>query len=116
VPPDLVSAAESPRGPFVTEPRASADPAEPLAIHGESDEIDDLPELPPKLAASRTKILSSLPSWSPKVLDSGLRSNPVEVLERGLILQKNYAGADEDIWFLDTVRRQEIRTSATHRT
>ena len=44
---------------------------------------------------------SLFPSFPPEVLDNALRTTALIIPDQGIVLQKNYAGHDFNIWFLD---------------
>jgi hypothetical protein len=41
------------------------------------------------------------PSFPQEVLENALRSTALVIPDRGIVLQKNYAGHDDNVWFLD---------------
>jgi hypothetical protein len=68
--------------------------------HESSDEID-----PRRLSTSykqaRQQAVTLFPEFPRNVLDSTLTSSALVLPEQGIILQKNYAGHDQNVWFLD---------------
>ena len=44
---------------------------------------------------------SLFPSFPPEVLDNALRTTALVIPDQGIVLQKNYAGHDFNVWFLD---------------
>jgi hypothetical protein len=64
------------------------------------DEFD-----PQRLSASykraRQQAVSLFPEFPRNVLDSALTSSALVLPDQGILLQKNYAGHDDNLWFLD---------------
>ncbi|MDH3318114.1 MAG: hypothetical protein OEO84_00290 [Betaproteobacteria bacterium] len=63
----------------------------------------------PRLAALRSALIEAFPAWSAEVLEGALRNVCVEVPGRGAILQRDYAGFDHDVWFVDAQRKTRSR-------
>lgn len=68
--------------------------------HESLDEFD-----PQRLSASykqaRQQAVTLFPEFPLNVLDSALTSSALVLPDEGIVLQKNYAGHDDDLWFLD---------------
>ena len=64
------------------------------------DEIEPRP-LSPVYKQARQQAVTLFPEFPRNVLDSALADFPVVLPGKGIVLQKNYAGHDEDVWFLD---------------
>lgn len=79
--------------------------------HLSTRELDTevLIDTPAELVSLRDKILAAFTGWDADVLNDALLHNPIAVPGRGMILQKNYAGHDQDVWFLDIVNKQQHR-------
>ena len=73
-------------------------------------EDDDTPRpLDPALEAILPDCARALPTLPREVLESALSQHAVLAGDRRVILQKNYAGQDNDIWLLDCRRPSETR-------
>ncbi len=57
--------------------------------------------MPPIHQKARQQAVSLFPEFPRDVLDSALRDTALVVPDQGIVLQKNYAGHDDNIWFLD---------------
>jgi hypothetical protein len=63
------------------------------------------PPIPVAFHAARKQALTFFPQLPAVVLDNALRSSPILVADRGIVLQQNYHGADSNIWLLDFQNR-----------
>lgn len=50
---------------------------------------------------ARQRAIALFPAFPRDVLDTALKNSALAVPDKGIILQKNYAGHDDNIWFLD---------------
>jgi hypothetical protein len=78
----------------------------PLSRKLLTERFEDLDELEtPPLSRDYQKAYqqarSLFPSFPEEVLDQALHSTAFVMQDRGIVLQKNYAGHDKNIWFLD---------------
>lgn len=64
------------------------------------DEVEILP-LSPVAQKAYQQARSLFPSFPHEVLEHALRDRALVIPDRGIVLQKNYAGHDHNIWFLD---------------
>ena len=69
-------------------------------FEGGDDELETRP-LSPVEQKAYEQARSLFPSFPPEVLDSALRTTALVIPDQGIVLQKNYAGHDFNIWFLD---------------
>lgn len=67
------------------------------------EDLDELEEPPLSLIQQKAyrQARSLFPSFPDEVLDEALHNRAFVMPERGILLQKNYAGHDHNIWFLD---------------
>ena len=68
--------------------------------HQAWDEPETQP-LSPLYQKARNQAVSLFPALSRDVLDNALRNTALVIPDKGIVLQKNYAGNDANIWFLD---------------
>ncbi len=64
------------------------------------DELETRPLSPIEQKAYQ-QARSLFPSFPREVLDNALRSTALVIPDQGIVLQKNYAGHDNNVWFLD---------------
>jgi hypothetical protein len=64
------------------------------------DEAETQP-MSPMYQKARKQAVSLFPAFPPDVLDNALRNTALVIPAKGIVLQKNYAGNDDNIWFLD---------------
>lgn len=64
------------------------------------DEVETRPLSPVKQKAYQ-QALSLFPSFPREVLENALRTTALVIPDQGIVLQKNYAGHDENVWFLN---------------
>ena len=64
------------------------------------DEAEAQP-MSPIYKKARQQAVSLFPVFPRDVLDNALRNSALVIPDRGILLQKNYAGHDDNIWFLD---------------
>jgi hypothetical protein len=64
------------------------------------DELE-LEPMSPMYRRARQQAGSLFPAFPRAVLDNALRSSSLVIPGKGIVLQKNYAGHDDNIWFLD---------------
>ena len=64
------------------------------------DEFETRPLSPVEQKAYQ-QARSLFPSFPPEVLDNALRTTALVIPDQGIVLQKNYAGHDGNVWFLD---------------
>ena len=79
------------------------DPYSRKLLH-ESDEGFDEAEaqpLSPTYQTPRQQAVSLFPSFPRDVLDDALRNSALVIPDKGIVLQKNYAGHDANVWYLD---------------
>lgn len=70
--------------------------------HESADVIDtEAPSMSPLYKQVRQQALSIFPEFPGNVLDSALINSALVLPDKGIVLQKNYAGHDHDVWFLD---------------
>jgi hypothetical protein len=69
----------------------------------------DSEDFAPPLAALRDSLHSAFPDLPVEVLTSALEQPFVEVPGRGVIIQKNYAHQDDNIWLLDLHAKRAYR-------
>jgi len=67
---------------------------------GAFDETEAQP-MPPTYVKARRQAVSLFPAFPQAVLDNALRNTALVIPDRGIVLQKNYAGHDDNVWFLD---------------
>lgn len=70
----------------------------------ERHQVWDEPEtqpLSPLYQKARNQAVSVFPAFSRAVLDNALRNTALVIPDKGIVLQKAYAGNDDNIWFLD---------------
>ena len=70
----------------------------------ERHQVWDEPEtqpLSPLYQKARNQAVSVFPAFSRDVLDNALRNTALVIPDKGIVLQKNYAGHDSNIWFVD---------------
>ena len=72
-----------------------------LAERYESWDESGVPVVPPKYKKTRQLAVSLFPAFPRNVLDNALSSSALVIADKGIILQKNYHGEDNNIWFLD---------------
>jgi len=72
--------------------------------HEGFDEPEAQPMSPAHQSAEQ-QVLSLFPAFPREVLDNALRSTALVIPNQGIVLQKNYAGHDNNIWFLDFQNR-----------
>lgn len=75
----------------------------------ELDDDEDMKQVPHGFEAVRAKILAAFPSWTAEVLDSTLQHRPINTPDGSVILQRNYAGFDHDIWLVDPGHKKQTR-------
>jgi hypothetical protein len=63
------------------------------------DELDT--QLAPVAQKAYEQASSLFPSFPRKALENALRNTALVIPDQGIVLQKNYAGHDNNIWFLD---------------
>lgn len=68
----------------------------------EGDDLDPY-DTDPSLLPLRDSLHAAFPQVPNEVVTAALQSSFVRVPGRGVIIQKNYAGQDDDIWLLDLV-------------
>lgn len=64
------------------------------------DEVAGQP-MSPMHKKARQQAVSLFPAFPRDVLDNALRNSSLVIPDKGILLQKNYAGHDDNIWFLD---------------
>ena len=64
------------------------------------DEFEEQP-LSPMYKRARQRVVSLFPEFPPAVLDVALANSSLVVPNVGVVLQKNYAGHDHNVWLLD---------------
>jgi len=64
------------------------------------DELETRPLSPVEQKAYQ-QASSLFPSFPREVLDNALRNTALVIPDQGIVLQKNYAGHDSNVWFLD---------------
>lgn len=64
------------------------------------DELET-PPLSPVAQKAYQQAGSLFPSFPRQVLDNALRNTALVIPGQGIVLQKNYAGHDDNVWFLD---------------
>ena len=69
--------------------------------HESADDLETRP-LSPQYRRARQRALALFPEFPPNVLDNAFMNSALVLPEQqGIVLQKNYAGHDGDVWFLD---------------
>ncbi|HEU4509158.1 MAG TPA: hypothetical protein VFR78_13005 [Pyrinomonadaceae bacterium] len=68
--------------------------------HQSGDDLETRP-LSPAYKRARQQAVTLFPEFPREVLDSAFLNSALVLPEQGIILQKNYAGHDDDVWFLD---------------
>lgn len=65
-----------------------------------ADDLEARP-LSPSYKQARQQAVTLFPEFPSEVLDNAFQNSALVLPEQGIILQKNYAGHDDDVWFLD---------------
>lgn len=68
--------------------------------HGSADDTE-APPMSPVYKKVRQQALSIFPEFPRNVLDNALMNSALVLPDKGIVLQKNYAGHDDHVWFLD---------------
>jgi hypothetical protein len=68
--------------------------------HEGGDDLEPQP-LSSSYKQARQQAVSLFPEFPRNVLDGALTSSALVVPDQGIVLQKNYAGHDDNLWFLD---------------
>ena len=68
--------------------------------HEGYDEAEAEP-MSPMYKKTRQQAVSLFPAFPPDVLDNALMNSALVIPDKGIVLQKHYAGHDNNIWFLD---------------
>ena len=84
------------------------DPYTRKLLRERTEDLDetDTPSMSPVNLKAYEKARSLFPSFPREVLQNALRDATTLVIPgKGIVLQKNYAGHDDDVWFLDFQNR-----------
>jgi len=67
----------------------------------ESADDIEAPSMSPVYKQARQQAISIFPEFPRNVLDGALMNSALVIPDKGIVLQKNYAGHDDDVWLLD---------------
>ncbi|HET6648211.1 MAG TPA: hypothetical protein VFH01_12865 [Pyrinomonadaceae bacterium] len=77
------------------------DPYRKRLLQESSQDELELEPMSPIYRRARQQAVSLFPAFPRAVLDNALSSSSLVIPGKGIVLQKNYAGHDDNIWFLD---------------
>ena len=70
------------------------------------EEDERMPELTAAQKVTRDQIVASFPEWDQNYLDDSIMQYSFLIPGRGIVIQKNYSGEDQNIWLLDFQNNQ----------
>ena len=72
-----------------------------LRLRHEGGGETESPPMSPALRRVRQRAVALFPAFPRRLLDNALANSPLVVTDKGIVLQKNYHGHDDNVWLLD---------------